>query len=169
MMSSLFLSTTLILAITLGNNVVNINANNEVKYSLTAEESPKRITNPNNYKVPISKYSLNKKNKAPKPNYKCPEGGFNNNLSRNAQSATECVKDKNDFESKVGPILHAKEDDVLKIEVNNRLCEGHTTHWHGMKQMNNSAMDGVDMVSQFPINVNQNFRYEFRASPAGTH
>lgn len=42
-------------------------------------------------------------------------------------------------------------------------------HWHGIHQVGTPYMDGVPMISQCPILPHNTFRYQFLASPAGTH
>ena len=60
---------------------------------------------------------------------------------------------------------------LLYITVHNELknSEGIAIHWHGMHQVNNSKMDGVPYITQYPIAPNQKMTYQFRAYPSGTH
>ncbi|KAH8904716.1 hypothetical protein BR93DRAFT_882911, partial [Coniochaeta sp. PMI_546] len=51
--------------------------------------------------------------------------------------------------------------DTLKINVTNKLSNmGTTVHWHGVRQLNTSNMDGVP-TTQCPIARNHSFVYEF--------
>lgn len=68
-----------------------------------------------------------------------------------------------------GPLIRAKEGDLLRIKVVNELGVPTTIHWHGMHQPGTWRMDGVAGVSQPPFPSGKDFLYEFRAVPAGTH
>ena len=70
-----------------------------------------------------------------------------------------------------GPTIVANENQQLHITVYNELknSEGIAIHWHGMHQVNNSEMDGVPYITQYPIAPNQKMTYRFRAYPSGTH
>ncbi len=68
-----------------------------------------------------------------------------------------------------GPVIRAKEGQTLKIKVSNGLKVPTSIHWHGMHQPGTWQMDGVDGVSHVPIPPGQDFTYEFKATPAGTH
>jgi len=70
-----------------------------------------------------------------------------------------------------GPTIVANENQELHIEVYNELksSEGIAIHWHGMHQVNTSAMDGVPYITQYPILPAQKMIYKFKASPQGTH
>jgi FtsP/CotA-like multicopper oxidase with cupredoxin domain len=66
-----------------------------------------------------------------------------------------------------GPELRVKQGDRLRVAVTNRLPEGTTVHWHGVRVPN--AMDGVAHVTQPPIAADGGtFVYEFEAKDAGT-
>ncbi len=65
-----------------------------------------------------------------------------------------------------GPLIRVTEGDRVRITVENRLDEPHTTHWHGLFVPND--MDGVPGISQDPIEPGDSFTYEFVADPAGT-
>ena len=54
----------------------------------------------------------------------------------------------------------------MRILVENRLDEGTTVHWHGIRLP--IAMDGVPGISQAPIESGQSFTYEFTPPDAGT-
>jgi len=67
-----------------------------------------------------------------------------------------------------GPELRLKQGERLRVAVTNRLPEGTTVHWHGVRVPN--AMDGVAHVTQPPIAANGGtFVYEFEAKDAGTY
>ena len=70
-----------------------------------------------------------------------------------------------------GPTIVANKNQLLHITVYNELksSEGIAIHWHGMHQVNNSEMDGVPYITQYPIAPNQKMTYQFRAYPSGTH
>ncbi|HZN26575.1 MAG TPA: multicopper oxidase domain-containing protein, partial [Burkholderiales bacterium] len=58
-----------------------------------------------------------------------------------------------------GPVLRARQGDRLRVEVENRLDEATTVHWHGIRVPN--AMDGVPLITQPPIEPGERFVYEF--------
>lgn len=66
-----------------------------------------------------------------------------------------------------GPEIRAIEGDTLRITVKNRLPDNTTIHWHGVPLVN--AMDGVDGVTQDPIQAGRDFTYEFVVPTAGTY
>ncbi|XP_046561436.1 laccase-2-like [Haliotis rubra] len=47
--------------------------------------------------------------------------------------------------------------------------QGTSIHWHGQHQMKTPYSDGVGQITQCNIGVKETFKYEFTASPAGTH
>lgn len=66
-----------------------------------------------------------------------------------------------------GPELRFKQGDRLRIDVENRLAEPTTVHWHGVRVPH--AMDGVPYVTQPPIaRGGGSFTYEFPLADAGT-
>jgi FtsP/CotA-like multicopper oxidase with cupredoxin domain len=68
-----------------------------------------------------------------------------------------------------GPVIRAKLNDTLRVKLINELDVPTSIHWHGMHQPGTWQMDGVDGVSHAPIPPGQEFVYEFKATPAGTH
>ena len=66
-----------------------------------------------------------------------------------------------------GPVLRARQGDRLRVEVENRLDEATTVHWHGIRVPN--AMDGVPLITQPPIESGERFVYEFALLDAGTY
>jgi FtsP/CotA-like multicopper oxidase with cupredoxin domain len=68
-----------------------------------------------------------------------------------------------------GPVIRAREGDMLRVKVVNELAVPTSVHWHGMHQPGTWRMDGVDEVSRPPIPAGSDFVYEFKATPAGTH
>jgi len=68
-----------------------------------------------------------------------------------------------------GPWIQACWGDELEITVKNDLTvNGTTIHWHGIRQLNQVAMDGVNGITQCPIAPGQNFTYKFRAMQYGS-
>jgi FtsP/CotA-like multicopper oxidase with cupredoxin domain len=65
-----------------------------------------------------------------------------------------------------GPVLRVRQGDRLRIAVENRLDEGSTVHWHGVRVPN--AMDGVPVITQPSIEPGGRFVYEFAPPDAGT-
>lgn len=66
-----------------------------------------------------------------------------------------------------GREIRLKAGEVLRARVHNHLPEGHTTHWHGIRLVN--EMDGVPYVTQPPIQPGSTFRYEFVVPDPGTY
>ncbi|KAI1327776.1 laccase-1 [Xylariaceae sp. FL0255] len=68
-----------------------------------------------------------------------------------------------------GPLLVADWGDTLKVHVTNNLAQnGTTVHWHGIRQLNSTEMDGVPGVSQCPIPPGETMTYEMRLMQYGT-
>ena len=65
-----------------------------------------------------------------------------------------------------GPLIEAKENDVIRVEFVNNLHVATTIHWHGIKNIN--KMDGVPYLTQDPIQPGESFLYEFPVKNAGT-
>ncbi|HEX4141930.1 MAG TPA: multicopper oxidase family protein [Pirellulales bacterium] len=68
-----------------------------------------------------------------------------------------------------GPLIRAKLGDTLRVKVHNQLDVPSSVHWHGLHQPDTWRMDGVANVSAPPIPAGEEFVYEFRATPVGTH
>ena len=66
-----------------------------------------------------------------------------------------------------GPELRLRQGDRVRIIAGNRLAEGTTIHWHGLRVPN--AMDGAPYVTQPPIASGGSFAYEFAVPDAGTY
>ncbi len=66
-----------------------------------------------------------------------------------------------------GPEIRVKEGEWVQVNLKNKSLEFHTIHWHGIQVP--CEMDGVPLGTQWPVGPNQEFRYLFRAQPAGTH
>ncbi len=66
-----------------------------------------------------------------------------------------------------GPELRFRQGDRLTIEVENRLSQETTVHWHGIRLPN--AMDGVPHLTQKPIGPGEAFLYSFDLPDAGTY
>lgn len=65
-----------------------------------------------------------------------------------------------------GPTLRLRQDEPVRIIVENRLDDDTTVHWHGIRLPN--AMDGVPGLTQPPIKRGESFVYEFTPPDAGT-
>ncbi|MEM0950198.1 MAG: multicopper oxidase family protein [Pseudomonadota bacterium] len=65
-----------------------------------------------------------------------------------------------------GPVLRAKQGDTLVVDVENRLPEPTTVHWHGLRVP--VEQDGVPHFSQSPIKPGESFTYELPLHDAGT-
>lgn len=65
-----------------------------------------------------------------------------------------------------GPVLRLRQGDPVRIRVENRLAEGTTVHWHGIRLP--IGMDGVPGISQAPIEPGATFTYAFTPPDAGT-
>lgn len=66
-----------------------------------------------------------------------------------------------------GPELRVKEGDHVRIYFTNKHNKNHTIHWHGVHVPSN--MDGVPGISQYTVEPNKTYIYEFIAKPSGTH
>ena len=68
-----------------------------------------------------------------------------------------------------GPWIQACWGDTLEITVLNSLStNGTTIHWHGIRQLDTVAMDGVNGVTQCPIAPGSSFTYRFKALQYGS-
>ena len=68
-----------------------------------------------------------------------------------------------------GPWIQACWGDEIEVTIRNNLWyNGTTIHWHGVRQWNNVAMDGVNGVTQCPIAPGENFTYTFNATQYGS-
>lgn len=65
-----------------------------------------------------------------------------------------------------GPTLRIRQGTSFRATVENRLAEGTTVHWHGVRLPN--AMDGVPGITQKPIQPGERFDYAFTPPDAGT-
>jgi len=65
-----------------------------------------------------------------------------------------------------GPEIRLRQGERLRVEIENRLPQATTIHWHGVRVPN--AMDGVPHLTQAPIAPGARFVYEFDAVDAGT-
>jgi FtsP/CotA-like multicopper oxidase with cupredoxin domain len=65
-----------------------------------------------------------------------------------------------------GPEIRVRQGDRLRVEIENRLPQATTIHWHGVRVPN--PMDGVPHLTQPPIEPGGRFVYEFDAVDAGT-
>lgn len=68
-----------------------------------------------------------------------------------------------------GPLLEACWGDRVHITViNNMAMNGTSIHWHGIRQLNNTNMDGVNGITQCPIPPGSNFTYIWNATQFGS-
>ncbi|WP_436119524.1 multicopper oxidase family protein [Phyllobacterium sp. LjRoot231] len=65
-----------------------------------------------------------------------------------------------------GPTLRLRQGEPVRIVVANRLDQGTTVHWHGIRLP--IAMDGVPGISQPLIEPGESFTYTFTPPDAGT-
>ncbi|MCW5891105.1 MAG: multicopper oxidase domain-containing protein [bacterium] len=67
-----------------------------------------------------------------------------------------------------GPLIRAREGDVLRLQVENRLATSPTSiHWHGL--LVPAGMDGVPVVSNAPIAAERVAIFEFPLRQSGTY
>ena len=64
------------------------------------------------------------------------------------------------------PVLRLKRGDRLRATLNNSLAEHTSIHWHGVRVPN--AMDGVQYVTQKPVEPGESFVYDFTLPDTGT-
>jgi len=65
-----------------------------------------------------------------------------------------------------GPTINANVGDTLIVNFTNKLDTPTTVHWHGVELPAN--MDGSS-ISQFPVQPNETFRYQFTVNRAATY
>lgn len=66
-----------------------------------------------------------------------------------------------------GPEIRVRENDLLRVTVENALPEETTVHWHGLLLPN--YMDGVPGVTQAPIQPGRSVVYEYPIRQSGTY
>lgn len=66
-----------------------------------------------------------------------------------------------------GPLIRARQGDVLQRRLINSLPQPTAVHWHGLRIPN--AMDGVPGLTQEPVPPGGEFLYEFPLKDAGTY
>jgi len=66
-----------------------------------------------------------------------------------------------------GPMLRARQGDLLKLTVTNNLDVPTTVHWHGIRNVN--EMDGVADLTQAPIAPGDSFAYDVPLTESGTY
>ncbi|MFJ7352747.1 multicopper oxidase family protein [Phyllobacterium sp. NPDC097923] len=72
------------------------------------------------------------------------------------------------YDSQVpGPTLRIRQGEPARITVANKLDQGTTVHWHGIRLP--IAMDGVPSISQPLIEPGETFTYTFTPPDAGTY
>lgn len=67
-----------------------------------------------------------------------------------------------------GPTIIADEGDLVRVTLRNKSLNNHTIHIHGPTVIAYDH-DGTANVAQVPVKPDQEFTYEFVASPVGTH
>ncbi|MFZ3090843.1 MAG: multicopper oxidase domain-containing protein [Nitrospirota bacterium] len=67
-----------------------------------------------------------------------------------------------------GPTIIADEGDLVRVIMRNKSKNNHTIHIHGPTIIRYDH-DGTMNVAQVPVKPDQEFTYEFVASPVGTH
>lgn len=65
-----------------------------------------------------------------------------------------------------GPLLRIPQGRAFEAQVDNRLGEDTTVHWHGIRLPN--AMDGVPGLTQPPVKTGESFTHAFTPPDAGT-
>jgi FtsP/CotA-like multicopper oxidase with cupredoxin domain len=65
-----------------------------------------------------------------------------------------------------GPLLRARQGELLAVAVENGLPQPTTVHWHGLRLHN--AMDGVPTLTQAPIAPGERYGYRIACRDAGT-
>ncbi|KAF1732860.1 Laccase-2 [Beauveria bassiana] len=69
-----------------------------------------------------------------------------------------------------GPLIEANWGDEVVIHVTNNMeRNGTAIHWHGIRQLNNNAHDGVPGVTQCPIPPGGSYTYRWKAEQYGTY
>ena len=68
--------------------------------------------------------------------------------------------------SSPGPTIQVQQGDRVRIELENRLPESTTMHWHGLEVP--VEQDGVPYISQKPIAPGETYAYEFTVHQEGT-
>jgi FtsP/CotA-like multicopper oxidase with cupredoxin domain len=68
-----------------------------------------------------------------------------------------------------GPAIYADWGDTIQVTVQNNLQDNGTSiHWHGIRQLNSSQMDGTPGISECPIPPGGSRTYTFQATQYGT-
>ena len=70
-----------------------------------------------------------------------------------------------------GPSIQVCQGDTIVVNLHNKLRSERVTsiHWHGIKQKGSADMDGVGLITQYPIGPHSSFTYKFKANDPGTH
>ncbi|MBA0808508.1 hypothetical protein Gohar_024243, partial [Gossypium harknessii] len=59
-----------------------------------------------------------------------------------------------------GPEIRVRRGDTVFVNVHNQGNDGFTIHWHGVKQPRNPWFDGLEFITQCPIQPGTNFTYK---------
>lgn len=70
-----------------------------------------------------------------------------------------------------GPYIQVCKGDTVIVNVHNKMRSERVSsiHWHGLRQQGYQNMDGVGMITQWPILPHTSFKYKFIANDPGTH
>ncbi|KAH9287979.1 hypothetical protein KI387_032096 [Taxus chinensis] len=60
-----------------------------------------------------------------------------------------------------GPTIYVHEGDNVVVEVENKVHDNITIHWHGVKQLRSCWVDGPAYITQCPISQGNTFTYNF--------
>lgn len=66
-----------------------------------------------------------------------------------------------------GPQIRVREGDRVRVNLNNKLAESTSIHFHGLELPN--SQDGVPFITQPPVKPGESFTYEFTVPNAGSH
>lgn len=64
------------------------------------------------------------------------------------------------------PLIRLRQGEDFELELDNRLPEATTVHWHGLRVDN--AEDGVPFLTQAPVEPGERWRYRLCSNDAGT-
>ena len=59
-----------------------------------------------------------------------------------------------------GPSIQVCQDDIIRVNVKNKMKEPTSIHWHGMLQKGTPYMDGIPHITQCSIKPKESFIYQ---------